>query len=233
MAGLINSTIQDPTQTPVLPSGQLARPGSTTYDPATRAVDPNTETVSGQVGKVLAADSPVIQQARAGAMQTMNARGLLNSSMAVGAGEDAAIKSAVPIASQDAATYSAAASQNQQSQNAALGQGAQAASTAQEANAAAQNTQAIQQGLQTLKGTQATGLANIEANYKELLQASDSASRLFQTTQAAIAQIQSDPNTSADQKAAAVQQMTKMLQSGLSVTGAISNINLAALLTFS
>ena len=43
-----------------------------------------------------------MQQARTGAMQYANTRGLLNSSIAASAGEDAAIRSAVPIASQDA-----------------------------------------------------------------------------------------------------------------------------------
>ena len=63
--------------------------------------------VQDQLARFLASNSPVMQQARTGAMQYANSRGLLNSSIAAGAGEDAVIRSAVPIASQDAAQINA------------------------------------------------------------------------------------------------------------------------------
>ncbi|MEQ1888039.1 MAG: hypothetical protein ABL951_02530, partial [Alphaproteobacteria bacterium] len=59
--------------------------------------------VQRQLSGFLASNSPVMQQARTGAMQYANSRGVLNSSIAAGAGEDAVIRSAVPVASQDAA----------------------------------------------------------------------------------------------------------------------------------
>ena len=46
-----------------------------------------------------------MQAARSRAAETANSRGLLNSSMAAGTGERAAIQSAMPIAQQDAGTY--------------------------------------------------------------------------------------------------------------------------------
>jgi hypothetical protein len=67
-------------------------------------VSPN-ETVRSQLQQIIADDSPLMQQARARAMQTSNARGLLNSSMAATAGESALYDAAMPIATQDAATY--------------------------------------------------------------------------------------------------------------------------------
>lgn len=67
-------------------------------------VAPN-ETVRSQLQQIIAEDSPLMQQARARAMQTANTRGLLNSSMAATAGESALYDAAMPIATQDAATY--------------------------------------------------------------------------------------------------------------------------------
>lgn len=68
-------------------------------------VNPATETAAGQLNTILANDSPLMQRARAQAMQGMNARGLLNSSMAQEAGVAAMIDRATPIAQQDANTY--------------------------------------------------------------------------------------------------------------------------------
>jgi len=70
------------------------------------AVDPATQTVQGQLAGILASGSPLLVQAQTRAAQAANRRGLLNSSMAVGAGESALYDAAMPIASQDATTYS-------------------------------------------------------------------------------------------------------------------------------
>jgi hypothetical protein len=70
------------------------------------------ETVQGQLTGILAANSPLLQQARAASLAQMNQRGLVNSSMAVGAGQEAVIKQALPIASQDATTFANAAQLN-------------------------------------------------------------------------------------------------------------------------
>lgn len=75
------------------------------------SIDANTETVAGQMDTLLSAGSPYITRARTSAAQYANRRGLLNSSIAAGAGEAAAIDAALPIASQDAATYGRAADQ--------------------------------------------------------------------------------------------------------------------------
>ncbi|KRC36244.1 hypothetical protein [Acidovorax sp. Root219] len=70
-------------------------------------VSPN-ETVRSQLQQIIADDSPLMQQARARAMQQSNTRGLLNSSMAATAGESALYDAAMPIAQQDASTYARA-----------------------------------------------------------------------------------------------------------------------------
>ena len=63
------------------------------------------QTVQNQLQGIIAANSPLMEQARTGALQQMNQRGLMNSSMAIGAGQDAVIRNALPIAQQDATLY--------------------------------------------------------------------------------------------------------------------------------
>lgn len=67
------------------------------------------QTVAGNLNSLLSEGSSYLDQARTAALQTMGARGLTNSAIASSAGELAAINAALPIAQQDAATYSTAA----------------------------------------------------------------------------------------------------------------------------
>jgi len=69
-------------------------------------IDKDTSTVQGQLSSLLATDSPYIKEAKRGALETAAGRGLQNTSISAGAGERAAIQSALPIAQQDAQTYS-------------------------------------------------------------------------------------------------------------------------------
>lgn len=63
---------------------------------------PEDDSVQSRLPGLLAKDNPLMTQARTGAAQYANKRGLLNSSIAAGAGEDAALRVALPIASQEA-----------------------------------------------------------------------------------------------------------------------------------
>lgn len=94
-------------------------PSPSTYTPVTRDVDQSKETVGGQVDSVLAKDGPLFERARALALEQMQGRGLINSSMAVGAAQSAVIDKALQIATPDAATNSQAASENMSAKNAA------------------------------------------------------------------------------------------------------------------
>lgn len=85
-------------------------------DPTLRTVQDN-ELVQRQLEQIIGNDSPLIQRARARATEQMNARGLVNSSMALGAADTAVYDAALPIAQADAATYSGAARDNQAVQN--------------------------------------------------------------------------------------------------------------------
>jgi hypothetical protein len=81
------------------------------------AVDPTTMTVQGQLEKLLASDNPLMDQARQKAMREANSRGLVNSTMAAQAGEEAFISQALPIAQQDASTFYSQGRANQDSTN--------------------------------------------------------------------------------------------------------------------
>lgn len=60
------------------------------------------ESVASRVADLTSKDSPIMQQARTSGLQQANRRGLLNSSIAIGAAENEAYRAALPIASQEA-----------------------------------------------------------------------------------------------------------------------------------
>lgn len=228
MAGLIENEMGGTLIKPMLPEDNLAQATSVGIDPERRTIDAAKESVAGQLDSLLKSGSPLLERARAGATQTANSRGLVNSTMAAQAGEAAAIDAALPIANADANIYGTAARDNQAAGNTALQISADATNKASMVNADSAN----QMALQSLRGNQATGLANIEANYKTLLQASDSAAKLYTTLTQGMTVAMADPNTTPEQKQAAVTKLSSLLQSGLTVIGSIGNINLASLLNF-
>jgi len=69
------------------------------------------------MSQMMKQDSPYTQQAVTNAVQWANSRGLLNTSIAASAGLDAAIKSVLPIAQQDATTLHGQALENQRAVN--------------------------------------------------------------------------------------------------------------------
>lgn len=97
----------------------LANMNVQSYTPQTREVNRATDTAAGQVESLLAQDNPLLQRARTIAMQNMNQRGLVNSSMAQGAGTAAMIDRITPIAQQDAQIYSQRAADNMDAVNSA------------------------------------------------------------------------------------------------------------------
>lgn len=105
-----------------------ARPGDNLFTQAANAKAPTqpaftnfnvkpAATVSGQINTLLAQDSPYLKEARARSQRQANSRGLINSSIAAGAGESAAINAALPIAQQDAQANFSADQFNAQGQN--------------------------------------------------------------------------------------------------------------------
>jgi hypothetical protein len=75
------------------------------------------KTVQGQLGKILQAGNPLLEAAKARAMKQAASRGLVNTSVAAQAGEEAIVNQALPIAQQDASTYYNQGIANQDVQN--------------------------------------------------------------------------------------------------------------------
>lgn len=154
---------------------------ASTYNPATATgtnwdVNQN-QTVAGQLSGILSSNSPLLQQAQARALQAMNSRGLLNSSMAVGAGESALYDAALPIAQADASTYANSGRYNADVANNMSQFNANANNTASQFNAgatqqASRDNAAASNNLQSqLLQTQAQmDMANTEAKNKALSQ---------------------------------------------------------------
>ena len=65
------------------------------------------DSVVSHLNKITSQDSPLMQAARTEGLKVANSRGLLNSSMAAGATQDAMLRYAVPLASQDASQANA------------------------------------------------------------------------------------------------------------------------------
>lgn len=94
------------------------------YQAATQDYD-ESKGVAGRIDTMLRSGSPLMESARTRAAQASAQRGLLNSSMAVQAGQQAMLDSAAPIAQADAQFYSQQRLANQQALNQAAAQNAQ------------------------------------------------------------------------------------------------------------
>jgi hypothetical protein len=105
MAGILSNMAQPPKlDIANLDVNSMAGPiaGPKTYTPGEDAF------VSNQLTKLLTSGNPYLERARTKALAGANRRGLLNSSMALGAGEAAAIDAAMPVAQADASTVGGA-----------------------------------------------------------------------------------------------------------------------------
>jgi len=224
------------------------------YDAAKTNFDPATHTVAGQVKSIIDTESPLQKQAETRATQRMNQRGLVNTSINTGAGQAAVLDAALPIASQDANIYNKDEQFNVESENKALSQTSQAQSQGAIELGLANRRGELDQELQTLRGTQANTLSaqeagqaqeletlrganaenllNIEANYKNLIQANSSAGQFFSQTSSSISQILEEPNITIADKNTLVQKQIQLLQNGMAVIGGISNLDLNGLLNY-
>lgn len=130
--GLINSVAKsDFTPNSNASAYDASKATATGYDPTNWNVD-SKQTVQGQLTGLISSGSPLFDMARSQALESMNGRGVANSSMAIEAGQKAVLGAALPIAQQDASTYANSAQTN-----------AGAANRASEFGAAAENTKSL------------------------------------------------------------------------------------------
>lgn len=92
--------------------GEVATPGGT--QTAEETVLTPEQQVDAELTRILGKDSPLLAQARAEAMRQSNKRGLMNSSMAIGASQAEMVKAALPMAQQNAAQAFQRESENTQ-----------------------------------------------------------------------------------------------------------------------
>lgn len=144
-------------------------------------------TVQHQYDQLRRSDSPLIQQGTTTGTQAGNRRGLLNSSITVGAVEDAIMKNLLPIAQQDAQTHAQAGAATAAAENVSRQFGANAGNSASNLNAQL--------------GTN-TNLSNAQASDKaaaELAGAQNSASQLNAQLQTNVSMENSRAGTTASQ----------------------------------
>lgn len=112
MTGGLMDTVSRLRSSPFANNSYDVRGGTAT----TRDVQQN-ELSQVQLQKMLASGSPLMQQAATRGLAMGGSRGLMNSSMAVGASQGAMIAAAQPFAQQDASWYGKTASENMQAKN--------------------------------------------------------------------------------------------------------------------
>lgn len=164
--------------------GLIKSARSTGYKPQIHKLDEQKETVAGRIHSLVGQDSPLLQQARTRARQASNRRGLLNSSMAVGAGREAVLNTALPIAQQDAASSLNVSQTNQGFINRAREFGAGAENQFGLQELSGEQARGLQElvgeqqiGLQGLRGTQESQLLEQRGQIEKELQGADAATR--------------------------------------------------------
>ena len=186
------------------------------------------ETVSGQFNELIKSDNPLITMGRTMAKQEMNKKGLLNSSMAIGAADAAAYQTALPIAQADASTYKSVADLNQNSQNQALQTNTNALNDGAKINLDAW----VKTAASNMDSANKSTLANIEANYKTLVQANTSVSDYYAKAMQNISDLSMSPDLDATGKTNAINTQLAQLQTYLDMQEKMTNLNYGDLLSF-
>lgn len=152
---------------------------ATTYDP-TKQVLSGASSVQNQLANITSSGSQLNTLAAADATKQANRRGLLNSSIAVGAGQKAVLQSALPIAQQDASTNASTDAANAQFENSASQFNASAKNSTSQlnaqlgtnvnvTNAAAQNTSNLQTALAQIQANTSLSVADKQIKSQQLI----------------------------------------------------------------
>ena len=192
--------ILGPSTTSTISPSATTVPGATNWN-----VTPE-QTVEGRIGGIINSNSPLMAQAKARSTEAANSRGLINSSMAVQAGEAALYDAALPIAQQDANTFATSAQSNA--------------------------TETNKMNMQLIDDQNKIQLANINTSYQGLVAANEGAAQLYDTYQKAINVILTNPDMDAANKQAAINAQLGMMQAGMAMYSGIEGLNLNSLLDF-
>lgn len=219
------------------------------------------DTVEGRVQGIIDRGGKSLQSEVTRAKQAAGRKGLLNTSMSVGAAERARIDTATPIAMQDARQFLERDVYNQAATNLA------SEYTAGQLNIAAQQERLGQQELEgvaagadvaretaetlaetnieaarvadeqavlieNLDAENANRLADIQGKYNVRQTTSASTGTLYSSYSGNVTEILNNPKIRPDQKQELIAQQTTILENGLAVQAGISEIDLSDLLVF-
>jgi len=228
----VNTVAQENPVTPTtstnpIPGVNVAQAGVTNAA-LTTANQPSTGLVANNVSSLIDQNSPLMQRAAAKAAEQANARGMLNSSMAVGDAQNAVIANALPIASSDAASTNQFALTNAQAANQNSQFNAGASNTLSASNAAAKNAAEMQ--------TQQLGATAVQNTQQQQSQAVQQANQFLQqaasTHDQQITAIMADPNMSTEAKNAAVATLNANYLAFQKSYSALNNMGVTKLLNF-
>ncbi len=246
-ADTVNSTAVSTTSTvPVPPTVNYSPTSTATADvdrwwvaPGTTETDPtgligSPSLVSTGIDELIKEDSPLMQRAAVRADQQANKRGLMNSSMAVQAGQAAVLDQAASIAQADADAKNTLLAQSNTIRN------QQAITNADAENkrllvdidnsfkAAVANADiASKQMLQTMADETKTKLAGIEADYKTLIQTSASAATMYNGALGSISEILRSTTMDSAAKAEAINGIYTGLAAAMNLVGSINGVELS------
>jgi hypothetical protein len=225
-----------PITTPQMEDAALAQSQAAQLDPNNLA-KANVATASGQLGSILSSGSPLMQQAATQGNQSAASRGLLNSSMGIQAAQNAMIQNAAPIAQADANAMNQNSQFNAGATNQALNQNTQNMQATNQFNTQQQNAmstwnagQQNEASLRSLDINSRETLANIEANYKTLMQTNSSASGMYEQMLKNLADISGSADMDAGAKQSAINNQLTYLRTGMSMLQNMSGVS--GLITF-
>lgn len=212
----------------------LRKPGqaeSSNYAPEQREVQPNA-TVQGRMEGLLSEGSRYLDIARQKSAEQANNRGFLNSSMAAGAGERAAIEAALPIASQDAGTFNQRDLTNMQNVNQSRQFNAQADMQTDQFNVGQSNQMRQEQWSQTTQQAHDKTMSELDYQHQRGLidqkayanlrgQYLDSITQLARERAISINEIQTNPNIPVEQKSQMIDNLNVMHEMDLQGTSSI------------
>lgn len=209
-------------------------PAVATYAPtsataATYTLNPATDTTGGQVSSIIDQNSPLMQQARTQGLQQANARGLLDSSIAVGDAQNAVLNAATPIGTSNAAAYLQTGLTNTSNQQQTNLTNANAANTANQfnANATNANNQFNAAAQNTIKNLNLSlqnqvALQNLTSGNAQLIQSNAELGNMYNQTMSNLSNIQNSTTMDAAAKQTAINNQLALLQQGLAASNNIA-----------
>ena len=208
------------------------------YDAEKIALDPNS-LVQNQVANITKADGPLMQLASTRGTQTANRRGLINSSMAVGAAQKEVLSAALPIAQQDASTTFDLQKTNTAAENRAREVTVDSTNKAADLWGRTKAEEALSRQnylqdteLQKLRGSQQKELDQIAQQNQRLVTASQNAAIVMAEAQQGINAILANENWSPEVKQSMIDKLNMSMDRQLATISAFSDVDVSSLLSF-